>query len=71
MSNNARWTVLPERKPGRWVKLDGAWFDTAMNRWLDEVQLWCQENKCGRRMSYDMWQFDTNEQVTAFLLKWA
>ena len=37
---------------------------------LDEVGAWCQENNCGQRMSFDQFRFRTEEQVTAFLLRW-
>lgn len=38
---------------------------------LDPIQKWSEENKCGRRMSFDLWQFRTKEEVTLFLLRWS
>ena len=37
---------------------------------LDPVQQWCEETGCGRRVSFDMFKFRNDEEVTAFLLKW-
>ena len=38
---------------------------------LIPVQKWCEQNDCGRRMSFDLWQFNDEQQVTAFLLRWS
>jgi len=38
---------------------------------LDEVQSWCEQNSCGRRMSYDLVKFRTEEEITVFLLRWS
>ena len=31
---------------------------------------WCQQNNCGRRTAYNMFQFRNAKQVTMFLLRW-
>ena len=38
---------------------------------LDPVQEWCDEHKCGRRISFDMFLFRTEADMTTFLLKWS
>ena len=38
--------------------------------YLVPVQQWCEENKCGRRISFDMFKFKNREQITMFLLRW-
>jgi len=38
---------------------------------MDPIHDWSKTNKCGIRMSFDMWQFKTPEEMTMFLLKWA
>ena len=37
---------------------------------MDLIGQWCRENDCGRRMSFDQFRFETESQVTAFLLRW-
>jgi|688.fasta_scaffold02406_35 hypothetical protein len=34
------------------------------------VQFWCEEHKCGRRMSFNMFKFRTKAELSMFLLKW-
>lgn len=38
---------------------------------LVPVQQWCEENRCGRRISFDMFRFKNREQITMFLLRWS
>jgi hypothetical protein len=38
---------------------------------IDPIQQWCEENNCGKRVSFDTFQFKTNAQKTMFLLKWS
>ena len=37
---------------------------------LIPVQQWCEANRCGRRISFDMFRFKNREQITMFLLRW-
>ncbi len=37
---------------------------------LVPVQQWCEETGCGRRISFDMFQFKNRADISAFLLKW-
>ena len=37
---------------------------------LDPVQEWCVNNKCGTRISFDMFRFRNNKEKTLFLLRW-
>lgn len=37
---------------------------------MDEIAIWCYENKCGKRISYDMFYFRRQEQMLMFMLKW-
>jgi len=34
------------------------------------IQNWCNTNNCGKRVSFDTFQFPNNKLKTAFLLKW-
>jgi hypothetical protein len=38
---------------------------------MDPVHEWSKENDCGVRISFDTWQFKTDEEITVFLLRWA
>ena len=38
---------------------------------IQEMQKWCHDNNCGHRMSFDVFRFDTPEQKTMFMLRWA
>jgi hypothetical protein len=35
-----------------------------------EIADWCNKNNCGRRMSYNQFQFKNKKSVTMFLLRW-
>lgn len=34
------------------------------------VHQWCKEHNCGRRTSFDTFQFRNKKEMTMFLLKW-
>ena len=38
---------------------------------MDPVQHWCWETDIGKRMSFDTFKFRNQEEMTAFLLRWA
>ena len=38
---------------------------------MEEVQAWCQQTGCGRRMSFDTFRFKRREEITMFLLRWS
>jgi hypothetical protein len=71
---------LYDRKPGVWLRVNYDWvvnsvfrddLEQTLDKELDDAGKWCLENKCGSRMAYDMFQFKTDAQRTAFLLKWS
>ena len=37
---------------------------------MDPIQKWCEEHRCGRRISFDMIQFKSKKHITMFLLRW-
>jgi hypothetical protein len=41
------------------------------DRDMEEIAQWCEEHNCGRRTSFDTFQFRTLAQKTMFLLKWS
>ena len=38
---------------------------------MDVVQKWCVEHDCGKRLSFDLFQFRTEAEVTMFMLRWS
>lgn len=38
---------------------------------LDPIQEWCVANKCGRRLSFEMFKFRSEKEIAMFLLKWS
>jgi len=38
---------------------------------LIPVQQWCEDNNCGRRVSFDTFRFKKREDITMFLLRWS
>ena len=34
------------------------------------IQEWCEQNNCGKRTSFDTFQFKNKAQMTMFLLRW-
>lgn len=38
---------------------------------MDPIQAWTDECNCGTRMSFNVWKFDSEKQITMFLIRWA
>ena len=39
--------------------------------YLTKVERWSNENKCGFRSSYGIFEFENMQQITLFMLKWS
>jgi hypothetical protein len=37
---------------------------------MDPVQAWSVECNCGTRMSFNVWKFKSEKQITMFMLRW-
>ena len=37
---------------------------------LEPIQLWCMNNRCGKRTSFDTFKFRNEAELSMFLLKW-
>ena len=37
---------------------------------MDAVHEWCEQHHCGRRTSFDTFQFKSKKEMTMFLLRW-
>ena len=53
--------IRPENRPGRGLR------ETDM----DPIQAWSEECRCGTRMSFNVWLFKNEKQITMFLIRWA
>ena len=38
---------------------------------MDPVQEWSDNCQCGTRMSFNVWQFENEKQITMFLIRWS
>lgn len=38
---------------------------------MDPIQAWTTECRCGTRMSFNIWQFTSEKQITMFLIRWS
>ena len=38
---------------------------------MDPIQVWSDECHCGTRMSFNVWKFKSEKQITMFLIRWA
>ena len=38
---------------------------------MDPVQAWSIECRCGERMSFNVWKFASEKQITMFLIRWS
>lgn len=73
-----KWKTL-SKQPGFWLRAvdseipgPGPGILWALEHFDYEViSEWCRENNCGKRMSYDQFQFDTEDEMTWFLLRWS
>jgi len=68
-----KWQRLPGLKLQAFVDEIGArGFERGLRESdMDPIQEWTEECNCGKRMSFNVWQFKTEKQITMFLIKWA
>jgi hypothetical protein len=38
---------------------------------MDPIQAWCVLHRCGQRISFDLFQFVSMDEVTLFMLRWS
>jgi hypothetical protein len=66
------WHQLPGRKlKATWLPGDRKFEIGLKESDMDPIQKWCQDSKCGKRISFDMFQFSNDKQITMFLLRWS
>jgi hypothetical protein len=42
-----------------------------MSTMLDELEIWCKENDCGVRLSFNAFRFRDDKERMLFLLRWS
>lgn len=67
------WHQLPGHKlKATWIPSDSRRFEMGLKEAdMDPIQKWCQDSNCGKRLSFDMFQFANDKQITMFLLRWS
>lgn len=73
MSLKLTWSNVEDRE-GRWLKFrvpDEHLSVRDLDEHIAEIVRWSEVTKCGRRMAYNMWQFKTDRDMTAFVLRWS
>ena len=53
--------IRPANRPGRGLR------ETDM----DPVQAWSEQCCCGTRLSFNVWKFKSEKQITMFLIRWS
>ena len=53
--------IRPTNRPGRGLNESD----------MDPVQAWTEECCCGTRMSFNVWHFKNEKQITMFLIRWS
>jgi len=68
-----KWQRLPGLKLQAYVDdVAPRGFERGLNESdLDPVQAWSIESNCGKRMSFNVWQFPSEKHVTMFLIRWS
>ena len=66
------WHQLPGRKlKATWIPAARGFEMGLKESDIDPIQKWCQDSNCGKRLSFDMFQFNSDKQITMFLLRWS
>ena len=47
------------------------WIPAAPEYLVDEMAQWCKDNNCGKRTSYDMFEFPNKQAAMLFRLRWS
>lgn len=73
MPPKIKWQQLPGNKLQAYTDdIQPRGFERGLNESdMDPIQEWCEQNKCGKRMSFNIWHFKSKKYITMFLLRWA
>jgi len=73
MPPKIKWQQLPGNKLQAYTDdIQPRGFERGLNESdMNPIQEWCEQNKCGKRMSFNIWHFKSKKYITMFLLRWA
>lgn len=76
MLTKFKWRKIEQtgkRFRGYWLQadLDSVTDIVEADNTLEQIAHWSRENDCGLRLSYDLWCFKNEADVTVFLLRWS
>jgi hypothetical protein len=68
-----KWQRLPGLKLQAYVdEIQPRGFERGLRETdMDPVQAWTDECRCGTRMSFNVWKFTSEKQITMFLIRWS
>jgi hypothetical protein len=68
-----KWQRLPGLKLQAYTdEIAPRGFERGLNETdMDPIQVWTTECRCGTRMSFNVWKFKNEKQITMFLIRWA
>ena len=67
-----KWQRLPGLKLQAYVdEIQPRGFERGLRETdMDPVAAWTDECRCGTRMSFNVWKFKNEKQITMFLIRW-
>ena len=68
-----KWQRLPGLKLQAYVDdIEARGFERGLNESdMDPIQVWSTDCNCGKRMSFNVWKFESEKHITMFLIKWS
>jgi hypothetical protein len=68
-----KWQRLPGLKLQAYVdEIQPRGFERGLRETdMDPIAAWTDECNCGTRMSFNVWKFKSEKQITMFLIRWA
>lgn len=68
-----KWQRLPGLKLQAYVdEIQPRGFERGLRETdMDPVAAWTDECNCGTRMSFNVWKFKSEKQITMFLIRWS
>ena len=68
-----KWQRLPGLKLQAYVdEIQPRGFERGLRETdMDPIAAWTEECHCGTRMSFNVWKFKSEKQITMFLIRWA
>lgn len=61
---------IKNHRTGIWVEVSHPDGRSLTDNEGDAIMQWTMKNQIGVRMSFHMWKFKTEAELTAFVLKW-